>query len=557
MSPERSVEQRPASRRPFSFRDHAPFALLMAVAVPLMLAFVWHDGLASMGDDSITYLTLARYFAPGPSWADNWAWQHAHFPPLFSLALLMSGGATDLVVAHLLVAAFAALALLFLYAYASRRLASPIAAALLVALFLLTPTAWISIQGILSESLYLLLSLAALWLHATRLEAPGAAARHWLLFGVLLAGVFLTRSAGITLIAAYAVQAAIRALSTRGRGVSVLLLPAVPVVALTLAWIVLRPDGGSGFRSDVVFIVARWIDQGSALLPYASGLFHGGWIASFQADTATGRLPDASFLVLLGLGVAGAAWQASRNRLDGWYVVLSVALVFAWTYSQDTARRLLYPIVPLLILHAAELVLLMARRLAPARRAMVLGCAALVLAVLCLPATVLLFEKARMREPVAGTRYSYSHITNYYLHVNEALARQIAGAHLATFAGFDALAAATPASARVMWVRPEYVALLAHREAIPYLNEWDSLALAREIQRSNTGYVIFAEMYKVDLNTTMRHPREVLVDVPSYSREVIAIANPVSRLREFAVYEIDRPRLVEFIESRESSRADR
>jgi hypothetical protein len=104
-----------------------------------------------------------------------------------------------------------------------------------------------------------------------------------------------------------------------------------------------------------------------------------------------------------------------------------------------------------------------------------------------------------------------------------------------------------------MWVRPEYVALLAHRDAVPYLNEWDSLALARAILRSNVGYVVFAEMYKVDLNLTMRHPREVLADVPEYSRVVVSIANPISRRREFALYEVDPARLADFIARRESS----
>jgi hypothetical protein len=176
---------------------------------------------------------------------------------------------------------------------------------------------------------------------------------------------------------------------------------------------------------------------------------------------------------------------------------------------------------------------------------------------MCVPAAVLLFQKSLMREPVPGTAYAYADITEYFLYVNEAQARFIAGGSLATFAGFDAVAAVTPPQAKVMWMRPEYVALLAHREAIPYLNDWDGLALAREIQRSNTDYVIFAEMYKVDLNMTMRHPREVLADVPNYSREVITIVNPVSRLREFSVYEVDRPRLAEFIRGRERGRADR
>jgi hypothetical protein len=295
-------------------------------------------------------------------------------------------------------------------------------------------------------------------------------------------------------------------------------------------------------RGDAIYMVERWLDQGIALVPYAVEIFRQGWIASFQGQGSAAPLAETMFFALLALGLAGAAWQAARNRLDGWYVILAVALVFAWSYPQDAARRLLYPLVPLLLLHAGELVLRLARPLVPARRGMVLGAAGLAIAGLCAPATVLLVERARDRAPVPGTRYAYSDISNYYLYVNEALARERAGAHLATFAGFDAVAAATPAGARVMWVRPEYVALLSHREAVPYLNEWNGLALAREIRRSGAGYVIFAEMYKIDLNTTMRHPREVLADVPDYAREAVVIVNPVSHGREFVLYEVDPAR---------------
>jgi hypothetical protein len=545
------AETRPASSRPFSFRDHAAFALVLAVAAPLMFAFVWQHGLASMGDDSFSYLTLARYFAPGPSLVDAWAAQHAHLPPLFPLALLLGGGSSDLLVAHLLVAGFAVLALALVYAFATRLLGRPWLAALAVAAFVLTPTAWISIKGILSESLYLLFSMAALCLHAARIDRPRPGARDLLAFGVLLACAYLTRAAGAALIAAYAVHVLYRGAIGRERPWGPLLLPAAPVCAAAAAWMLLRPGEGGGYRDVVVYTLESWLDRGLSQAPYAARLFLEGWVASFHAETWTTPLPRAVFTIVLALGIAGAARRAWRNRLDGWYVLLSLALTFFWMYPQDAARRLLYPVVPLLLLHAALFVAFLGRRIAPAYRQWIfLGAAALPLAV-CVPAAVLLFQKALQREPVAGTTYAYADITEYFLHVNEAQARAVAGASLATFAGFEGVAATTPADAKVMWVRPEYVALLAGREAVAYENAWDGLRLAREIARSGTRYVIFAEVFKVDVNLTMRHPREVLADVPGYSREILVIANPPTRRREFVLYEIDPARLAAFIAGRE------
>jgi hypothetical protein len=544
-------EQRPAASRPFSFRDHAPTALLLAVAVPLMFAFVWQRGLASMADDSFSYLTLARYFAPGVSWLDPWAAQHAHLPPLFPLALLLGGGSANLLAAHLLVAAFAAVALVFVHAFASRMFGHPWAGAMAVAAFLLLPTAWIGIKGILSESLYLLVSFAALWFHAARIDRERPAGRDLLAFGVLLACAYLTRAAGVALIAAYAAHVLYRAVLRHERPFLPLLLPAIPVVLLAGAWIALRPGDSGAYRDVIAFTRDVWLDRGFSQVPYAAMLFLQGWISSFHAGTWTLPVPLAVFTAVLVLGIAGAVRRAWANRLDGWYVLLSIAITFAWMYPQDATRRLLYPVVPLLLLQAAHFVAFLGQRIPRGPRRWILLGAGLLPLTLCLPALVLLAQKALEREPVAGTRFAYSDITEYYLSVNEARARAIAGGALATFAGFDGVAIATPAEARVMWMRPEYVALLANRRPVAYENHWDSLALAREIARTGTTHVIFAEVFKVDVEMTLRHPREVLVDVPKYSHEVLAVANPVTRMREFVLYEIEPARLSQFIASRE------
>jgi hypothetical protein len=527
----------------------------MALAAPLTFAWVWQHGLASMGDDSFSYLTLAHYYAPGKSWADQWAWQHGHLAPLFPLALLVSGGSTNFLVAHLLVAAFAVLALGFAYAFAARMLGSRVGATLLVAAFLLTPTAWISIKGIMSESLYLLFSFAALWFHAARLDRPGRPAREWLVFGVLLACAYLTRSAGIALVLAYGAHAAIRAGIRRERPAWPMLLPALPVAALAALWIAVRPGDGSGYRDAIIFTLEHWADRKLAVVPYAGGLFQEGWVASFHADVWTDPLSRTVFLALLAVGLAGAARNAWRNRLDGWYVLIALAITFFWMFPQDASRRLLYPVVLLVLLHAAEFLLFLTRRLTRERRLLVLGTAAAFPLLMCVPAAWLMFQKASLREPVPGSSYAYSDTSDYFLFVNEALARSMAGVSLATLTGFDGVATVTPPGAKVMWMRPEYVALLAHRDAIAWENDWDSHRLAKEIERTGTDYVISGEAFKADVNMTMRHPTQVLADVPRYSREVLTIVNPATRRLEFILYEIDRGRLAQYLREREGARA--
>ena len=83
---------------------------------------------------------------------DDWAKYHSHFPPLFPLLLVITAGAQSYLAAHLTVAVCTVVALAFVYRFAAL-------------LFLLSPSAWIQVSGILSVPL----AFAALWL-ALRLE---------------------------------------------------------------------------------------------------------------------------------------------------------------------------------------------------------------------------------------------------------------------------------------------------------------------------------------------------------------------------------------------------
>jgi len=55
---------------------HAAFLLLLAAFAPLALHFGWHDGIATVSDDSVSYLTLAHWLAGDASnpYLAKWTW---------------------------------------------------------------------------------------------------------------------------------------------------------------------------------------------------------------------------------------------------------------------------------------------------------------------------------------------------------------------------------------------------------------------------------------------------------------------------------------------------
>lgn len=534
---------------PFSLRAHLPFAVLAAVAAPLLAFFAAGPDLATFNDDSFSYLTIARWLAGDPRFQAAWVAQHGHFPPLFPILLAATGGAYDYAAAHLLVAAFAWIALVFLYGFAARVLASRLGGCLVVAAFLLTPTAWMGIKGVLSESTYLAVVLATLWWHAARVEARAPRVRDILVLGVGLAAAYMLRSAAVTLLAAYAVHVGVR-LALRRERASALLLPYVAVAACAIAWTALRPGAGDDYWARAALIGGHWVDAPLAKLGSAGALLFGGWISSFQAGAVPGPVAKVVYALTAVVALCGTVNRARRNRLDGWYVLFTLALTLYWPFPMDTMRRLLYPVLPLLLLHAGDVLILTSRRLRVPRPAWVVAGAAALPFLLCVPALIVGARKALDREPVAGTPYAYADMADYYRFVEPDKARKEASLHIALFGGLRAIDAATPPGARIMWVRPEYVALLSHRDVVPYLYAWDPLTLAREIRRTGTTHVISATLYKIDVRGQLGEPWVTLRPVWSFADPVLEITNPVSNESQFILLKIDPERLERFIAER-------
>lgn len=549
MHGEPAVKKPTSSRLFYALRRHAGIIVLTLLAAPLIVAFTWQGTIASMGDDSVSYLVLARHFSglPDDSFLREWVPFVGHFPPLFPLLLAGTGGAWNLFAAHGLVAAFAILSLPLAYAYSARVLHRNGAALGVVILFLLAPAAWVGIKGILSESLFLFVSLAALIFHEARLASGRARTFEWLLFGVLLACVYLTRVIGVALVMAYAV-CAVMEMRRAKRWNPCALLPFVPVVLLAGLWAALRPTGDSDtYRQTTVWMIGQWLADPLAQMRDAVWFLASGWLASFNGGADVARLPTVAFCVLGLLGLAGAVLRAREMRLDGWYVLLSLAVISFWVFPEDNMRRLLYPLVPLLILLAAHALLALCALLrAQAHGAKVLLAAAALAAVLCVPPALLVLAKARDTQPLLeGFDYSYSGMTEYYTTINLDRARADAAKHAAILSGFEALARLTPPGSRVMWMRPEYVALLGNREGVPWLYSWDQRQLATQVKRTGTTFLVVPGLFKADLTDTVQ-PGEravTMLFVVNFSEPVFRLKNAATGRDEFILMQVDRAKL--------------
>ena len=511
----------------------------------LMFAFAWQDKLASFGDDSVSYLVLANYFAgsSGNAFAAQWAPYHSHFPPLFPALLWLSGGASDYRIAYALVAAFAALALPLIYRFSVLQLGSARAGLAATALFVLMPTAWVTLKGVMSESLYLCIAMACVLYFEVRFAERQPSDGDRLALGALLALACLSRAPGIALVLAYVAHTAVRVALRRERAHPRLLLPLVPVGVALALWYGLRPTLGSDtYQRTAGQMMASWRDNPMQMLSAGMDHLSSAWIATFAAQDDVPGVLAAVALALGAIALVGVALRVRRNRLDGWFLLISLAIVFPWVFSAENTRRLIYPLVPLLIVAGADFVRwALGHAPVPLKsRPYLLGIAAAAPLLASFPALVLLAQKSLDREPVIpGYAYTYREVAEYYTTVNLETARERAKLVVVTLEGLESIDAVTPKAARVMWMRPEYVGLLGRRQAVPFLYRWSPAELAREVKTSGTGYIVQGWLSKTDLEVAQGNPR---LEIADYAHSAFNIGDI------FALMQVDPVALDAYLE---------
>ena len=93
------------------------------------------------------------------------AMSYSYFAPLYPLMLSFVGGTIEHVeLAHAVTITFFSASLVFFFMWAWRETENPIQSFLLTAIFAFLPTTFFQSFGILSENLYLLLTLMAVWM---------------------------------------------------------------------------------------------------------------------------------------------------------------------------------------------------------------------------------------------------------------------------------------------------------------------------------------------------------------------------------------------------------
>ena len=525
-------------------------AALAAAVGAIAAAFTWQAGLASLFDDSASYLVMAQVLCPWHATPAPvaLAFPAEKYPPLFPLLLALGGGAYDWRIAHAWVALSFAAGVFLLGAHTraiTRSEALGLAAALV---FAWMPGMWINVKGILSEFPYVALSLAALIQYRASDERPTKARQA--LVCALVAATVLTRTIGAALVAAIALAEAWHWMRTRD-GARAARSAATLGIALAIvgAWYALRPSGGE----DTYVAFGSSVAQGAAQrgIAWLLGIvatnlssMADAWLSAMLIFWGEPSKPTYLLACLVGAsGLAGTLWRAAEVEADAIYLIAFAAILAAWPFPGQMFRLAL-PAMPLLVANAFWLWMRIAARFSPQRAVRWSAVAALVPIALCVPASLsYVAGRASLPGHEIAAGYRLADISEFYRIPLRPAAESAAMREIGVFADFQQIRATTPEAARVMWYVPGYVALLAAREAVPLEHPADVAALPAQLAARHPDYVYLSSLHPRDSAHRDGDPMDALPSLLQRGDEVWHRTGP-DGFTEAVLVRIDPARLL-------------
>lgn len=305
------------------------------------------------GDDAI-YMLMADHFSPFSDRGreiTSLVMRHSTFPPLYPLLLgILGGTSAQLEIAHAITTTFLLLALALYFLWMRRELGRTDLAGLLSVVFVFLPVTILQSLNLLSENLYLLLSLFVM------VAAMHAKDDRWHFLAALAVGLLLlTRTIGIALAAAYAI---VLFSKQRQRCIPFIAIALTPLFAWTI-WKWAQGYYGSYFNTLLAtwtthpFFDVLWLQITTAIK-----MFWTAWVISI--DESPSLVVGVVAGAVLGVCLAGLLYRLRRLKVDALYVVFYLGIVAIWPYGYE-ARRFLYVVIPIMLFHGIYLIHRMAQ----------------------------------------------------------------------------------------------------------------------------------------------------------------------------------------------------
>jgi hypothetical protein len=316
------------------------FLFLLVIISGLYIFWVWNHELAGFGGDNAVYLLTAAFYSPwtaSSSIAEHFA-NHSQYPPFYPFLLAIFGGGKSILAAHLFTAVCLLLALVAMRIWLTAHGIASTTANLAVLLIAILPGTIKISMFILSENLYLLLSLSVLSLASFSEKKDNSLLL--IMAAILVASATLTRTVGVSLAAAFCLYLALKK-PTRS------LLCGLIALAPLIIHTVFRKFQAMEHASYVDALVLHYSDDTLAKIieqiQKESNFLWQGWLANFEAGMA-----NIIIGLFLGLCLLSIVVRIYQRKLDGYYLLFYFTIILLWPYPAE-AKRLIYVVLPIMV----------------------------------------------------------------------------------------------------------------------------------------------------------------------------------------------------------------
>lgn len=443
-------------------------------------AWTWSHVLATFGGDNAVYLMTAESYSPyfSHSHVAQFFADHSQYPPLFPLFLAFLGGGKNILVSHVITTTFLVAALPVFYLLLKTQGLGGWKSVTLATLFAILPGTYMEALDILSENLFLLLTLTAL-LFVTLAESSAAPAKWLWAAALAIVAACLTRSAGIALAVAFGIYLWLNRVPGK------MILAGAAILPMFL-W---QAFGQGPGRSDYYRSLAQKFSHHplQSLRSQVGVEMHAlayGWLKNFiNARYAIWAIGLIGLLCL-----AGTVHRLSKKRLDGIYVALYLALILIWPFPAE-AIRFVFVILPILLMQGVLLATNATRPIAAKAPLARTVPAAVLLIPALLAAPTLLLTIQRFQTPLPPNLEAYKHTSGWYAPDPRKAANQIQFS--AAFEGsFAPVKRVVPPGACILSIKPPIVGYLANRmSAAPPLANLGPSEFNEAIRKSACRYL--------------------------------------------------------------------
>ncbi len=318
--------------------DRRTMGLLLAAGAAFFLLMIWivlPAAPAGFDWDDTWYIWMAEWFSGRQDYLDVILpmLQARQYPPFFPFMLSMAGDVLESTSNGLILnAVFLATGTLLVMTTLTREGMPAIAAVFGGFLMMFNPIALTYVPALMSEPLFILITVIAIGLASASRETFTA----WFITGLLAGLCVATRSIGWALVAALLVQILLQAKPRR-------LLYFLPGLGFGLLFIFYLKAGLPGAHNYLQGFYENLSNINLQFLVNQAGAIVFGW------QQLWGSVPGAilaAIVVLPGMGL-----RLVQAKADAWYILISLVILMVWPFP-DHMGRFLWVLFPMFLMAA-------------------------------------------------------------------------------------------------------------------------------------------------------------------------------------------------------------